>query len=156
MEEDCKRTINPAAAEKLHHSPPHLYLQDLIFNWVILYLKALLDLCVLGLGNSFIQSVMVFIQHRYKCSLKTFVSLMQSQRAINRTQTKKPGMETILVSCSQKVCTDFLLSLIEEVKSKVIWHSTVYDRVLFPFSSCLPLSEILHQRQVMTLLSNQS
>lgn len=53
MEEDCKRTINPTAAEKLLHFPPHLYLQVLIFNWVVLHLKALLDLCVLGLENSF-------------------------------------------------------------------------------------------------------
>lgn len=118
MEEDCKRTINPAAAEKLHHFPPHLYLQVLIFNWVVFYLKALLDFCVLGLENSLIQSVVVFIQHRYKCSLKTFVSLMQSQRTRNRTQTKKTGVEIILVPCSQKVCAALILSLIKERKKQ--------------------------------------
>jgi len=61
MEEYCKRAINPAAAEKLLRFPPYLYLQVLIFSWVVLYVKALLDLCVLGLQNSLIQSLMIFI-----------------------------------------------------------------------------------------------
>lgn len=158
MQKDCKRTTNPAAAEKLLHFPPHLYLQVLIFNWVVLYLKALLDLCVPELENSLIQSLMMFIQHRCKCSLKTFVSLMQSHRTRNRTQTKNLGMEMIPVPCSQKVFAAFFFfnRSLKNIKSKVIWHSTEYDHVLFPFPSCLPLSEILRQRQVMTLLSNQS
>lgn len=52
MGKDCKKTINPAAAEKLFHFLPHLYLQILICNRVVVYLKVLLGLCVVGLENS--------------------------------------------------------------------------------------------------------
>lgn len=73
MEESCKRTINVAAVEKLLHFLPRLYFQVLIVNWVAVYLKTLLDLCIKRLKNSLIQFLMTFIQHRYKCSVKTFV-----------------------------------------------------------------------------------
>lgn len=51
MEENCKRTINLAAVEKLLHFPLCLYLQVLVVNWVAAYLKPLLDLCIIGLKN---------------------------------------------------------------------------------------------------------
>lgn len=99
---------------------------------------------------------MIFIQHRYKCCLKTFVSLMQSYKTRNGTQTKILGMEMIPVPCSQKGFAAFFLLLMEEHKKQVIWCSTEHDPVFSPSPDCVPLPEILHRRQVMTLLSNQS
>lgn len=77
MEENRKRTINPAAVEKLLHFPPHLYFQVLTVNWVAVYLKTTGPMYVKGLKNSLIQSLNTFIHHiRYKCSVKTFFDVV--------------------------------------------------------------------------------
>lgn len=78
---------------------------------------------------------MIFIQHKYNCSLKTIVSMMQSHRARNRTQTKNLERNYTCNFFSKSIYSNFFNSLLKNTKSKVMWHSTEYEHVLFPFPS---------------------